>query len=163
MSLCEGIKSSSSSESFINSLDPLFIDKHGAIGSDAFALLLLFIDKPGAIGRDEFVLFMVRVGAIGSDAFVLLLFNERVGAIGSDAGDTEKNDFATGWVRVFTDKVGAMGKDARRVLWYGCIALSIKDFVNMQSCNSSSIELYDLELSNPAGSNGFVFVWVFCL
>jgi hypothetical protein len=62
---------------------------------------------------------------------------------------------------VFTDKVGAMGKDARCVLWYGCIALSIKDFVNMQSCNSSSIELYDLELSNPAGSNGFG--WVFCL
>jgi hypothetical protein len=79
----------------------LFIDKHGAIGSDAFVLLLLFIDKPGAIGRDE---------------FVLLLFNDRVGAIGSDVGDTEKNDFATGWVRVFTDKVGAMGKDARCVL-----------------------------------------------
>jgi hypothetical protein len=62
---------------------------------------------------------------------------------------------------VFTDKVGAMGKDARCVLWYGCIALSIKDFVNMQSCNSSSIELYDLELSNPAGSNEFG--WIFCL
>jgi len=69
------------------------------------------------------------------------------GAIGA-FGDNGKSAGAKGR----TDNDGAIGKDSDfamgfGVFGYGCIAMSINGLVRMQSCNSTSIELYDLVVS----------------